>query len=97
MLNLVSLERLLIKLKFTNFLAFTILNDNNYRYFKSLNEKYFFNARLFPKPFIFKDSIEILKKSINLKRITLKNSVSIHIRRGDYLLPENQNFLPNVQ
>ena len=33
------LERLLIKLKFTNFLAFTILNDNNYRYFKSLNEK----------------------------------------------------------
>lgn len=87
------LERLIIKLKFTNFLAFTILNDNNYRYFKSLNEKNIFLMQgYFQNHLFFKDSIEILKKSINLKRNTLKNSVSIHIRRGDYLLPDNQNY-----
>ena len=55
-------------------------------------KKYFLMQGYFQNHLFFKDSIEILKKSINLKRNTSKNSVSIHIRRGDYLLPENQNY-----
>ena len=86
-------ERLLIKLNLTNFLTYNVLNDNNYKCFKSFNENNIFLMQgYFQNHLFFKDSIKILKKSINLKRMTIKNSVSIHIRRGDYLLPENQSF-----
>ena len=58
--------------------------------------KKYFLMGLFPKPFIFKDSIEILKKSINLKRNTLKIQYQFILEEEIIYYLRKKIILPNV-
>ena len=81
------------RLKVTNFF-FIEINDNNLEDFrhKKLNKSIYLNGYFqnFQKPFIMEEK---LKERMYIKDdFFLKNHISLHVRRGDYLKSENLNY-----
>ncbi len=68
------------------------ISDNTYLAGFWQKEKYFKNIRgILLKEFTLKDPLPAERDEL-VKEIQTKNSVSIHIRRGDYILPKYQKI-----